>query len=81
LNYLKFKMNYLAAESGEIKVCSISLNMYDRVRLIGVPADLTPAFREAINHGWGNIQEERPYHGTHEFKVNHSLFFGHFLII
>jgi len=62
------------AVMGNIQVCSISLNMTDRVRLIGVPMSMTSALRDAIEKGWGKaIQDERNYHDTHEFKVTTNL--------
>lgn len=58
-------------------VCTISLNMTDRIRLIGVPPNLGPIIRDAIKRGWGNgIQSEREYHGTHEFKLSGNPWYG-----
>ncbi|CAF1273142.1 unnamed protein product [Didymodactylos carnosus] len=57
------------AKTDEIQICCISLNMMDRIRLIAVPTPLVYQIRNAINNSWGQIQNERSYHGTHEFKV------------
>lgn len=53
-----------------IQVCSISLNMNDRLRLIGLPIDVIDAMRTAITNSWGEIQKESDYHSTYEFKLS-----------
>ncbi len=73
-NYSQF----IPAKMEAYSICSISLNMHDRIRLIGVPAELTGTLREAIQLGWGmSIQSERDYHGTHEFKLTGNPWLGH----
>jgi len=66
-------MNYQdllgGSASGPIQVCSISLNMTDRIRLIGLTMDVTDSLRKVIADSWGPVQSERIYYGTHEFKV------------
>lgn len=57
------------AEYEGIQVCSISLNMTDRIRLIGLPIDVINAMRTAITNSWGAIQKEEDYHRTYEFKL------------
>lgn len=56
------------ATSEGIQVCSISLNMTDRIRLIGV-IDVIDSMRTAIINSWGAIQNESNYYGAYEFKV------------
>jgi len=60
-----------------IQVCSISFNMNDRIRLIAVPGEMTHAIRDAISLSWGKIQDEREYHGAHEFKLKGNPWLGH----
>ncbi|KAF9963454.1 hypothetical protein BGZ70_007406 [Mortierella alpina] len=55
------------------RVCCISLNGADKLRLIGTPPELTNPIRAAINTSWGPIQEESNYHGTHQFKARRLL--------
>lgn len=52
-----------------IQVCSISLNMSDRIRLIGLPIDVLDSMRIAITNSWGQIQKEADYYSTYEFKL------------
>lgn len=52
-----------------IKVCSISFNLTDRIRLIGLSADVIDLMRDAITRSWGRIQNESDYYGTFEFKL------------
>lgn len=60
-----------------IAVCSISMNMTDRIRLIGVPGQLVNGLRQSILSGWGRpIQDERNYHGAHEFKLSGNPWHG-----
>ncbi|KAF9393927.1 hypothetical protein CPC16_000701 [Podila verticillata] len=51
------------------RVCCITLNEADKIRLIGTPPEITPAIRLAIRQGWGAIQREQNYAGAHEFKL------------
>lgn len=51
------------------RVCCITLNEADKIRLIGTPPEITPAIRLAIRQGWGMIQREQNYAGAHEFKL------------
>ncbi|KAI9233600.1 MAG: hypothetical protein BYD32DRAFT_439937 [Podila humilis] len=46
------------------RVCVITLNESDKIRLIATQPEL------AIHSGWGKIQRERDYAGTHEFKLD-----------
>lgn len=57
------------AEFDGIQVCSISFNMSDRIRLIGLPIDVINSMRTAIINSWGHIQNERDYYSTYEFKL------------
>ncbi|KAF8941045.1 hypothetical protein EDD21DRAFT_330398 [Dissophora ornata] len=59
---------YLCIESP--RVCCITLNETDRIRLIDTPPELTRIIREIISTSWGGIQHEREYHGAYEFKIN-----------
>lgn len=65
-----------AAEYEGIQVCSISLNMTDRIRLIGLPIDVINSMRTAITHSWGSIQNESDYYSTHEFKLRGNPWHG-----
>ncbi|KAG0093325.1 hypothetical protein BGZ92_006191 [Podila epicladia] len=51
------------------RVCCITLNEADKMRLIGTPPEITHAIRLAIRQGWGGIQREQNYAGAHEFKM------------
>ncbi|CAF0998212.1 unnamed protein product [Didymodactylos carnosus] len=44
--------------------------MFDRIRLINVPAVLVHEIRTAISSSWGQIQDERLYYSTYEFKLS-----------
>ncbi|KAF9211527.1 hypothetical protein BGZ59_007954 [Podila verticillata] len=52
------------------RVCVITLNESDKIRLIATQPELVQAVRQAIHSGWGKIQRERDYAGTHEFKLD-----------
>lgn len=52
-----------------IQICSITFNMSDRIRLIGLPIDVINSMRVAITKSWGQIQNERDYCSTYEFKL------------
>jgi len=59
-----------------IQVCSISFNMSDRIRLIGLPADVIHSMRTAITNSWGAIQNESDYYSTYEFKLKGNPWSG-----
>lgn len=52
------------------RVCCITLNESDKLRLIGVPNELVPHLRAGIIRSWGKIQREQNYSGAHEFKLS-----------
>ncbi|KAG0262606.1 hypothetical protein BGZ95_003992 [Linnemannia exigua] len=51
------------------RVCCITLNETDKIRLLGVPHVLVIPIRNAIISSWGQIQSEQVYYGAHEFKL------------
>ncbi|KAG0372598.1 MAG: hypothetical protein J3R72DRAFT_390213 [Linnemannia gamsii] len=51
------------------RVCCITLNETDKIRLLGVPPVLVSPIRNAITSSWGQIQAEQIYYGAHEFKL------------
>ncbi|KAF9286880.1 hypothetical protein BGZ88_008846 [Linnemannia elongata] len=51
------------------RVCCITLNETDKIRLLGVPPVLVDPIRNAISSSWGHIQSEQTYFGAHEFKL------------
>lgn len=51
------------------RVCVITLNENDKIRLIATPPELVQAVRQAIHTDWGKVQREQDYAGTHEFKL------------
>ncbi|KAG0282601.1 hypothetical protein BGZ96_000315 [Linnemannia gamsii] len=51
------------------RVCCITLNETDKMRLLGVPPTLVVPIRNAITSSWGQIQSEQIYYGAHEFKL------------
>lgn len=51
------------------RVCCITLNETDKIRLLGVPSILVDPIRNAISSSWGQIQSEQTYFGAHEFKL------------
>eukprot|EP00090_Calanus_glacialis_P047499 TRINITY_DN9901_c0_g1_i1.p1 TRINITY_DN9901_c0_g1~~TRINITY_DN9901_c0_g1_i1.p1 ORF type:complete len:1078 (+),score=157.12 TRINITY_DN9901_c0_g1_i1:452-3685(+) len=54
----------------EFRFCAISLNRYDRLRLVRTPVGLVGAIKEAvIKHWYLGLQKTRDYHGTVEFKL------------
>lgn len=54
----------------EFRFCAISLNRYDRLRLVRTPTGLVGAIKEAvIKHWYLGLQKHREYHGTVEFKL------------
>ncbi|KAG0276180.1 hypothetical protein BGZ97_010146, partial [Linnemannia gamsii] len=52
------------------RVCCITLNEGDKLRLIGVPNELVPHLRAGIIRTWGKIKREQNYSGAHEFKMS-----------
>jgi len=57
----------------------VSLNMTDRLRLIGFPPLIIDSIREAINSSWPKgIQSERDYYGSYEYKLNGNPWSGQF---
>ena len=54
----------------EFRFCAISLNRYDRLRLVRTPVGLVGAIKEAvIKHWYLGLQKTRDYHGTTELKL------------
>lgn len=60
-----------------IQVCCISLSKNDRIRLIGLPADVTNEIRNAIIGSWDPIVREGDYYGSYEFKLKGDPWCGH----
>lgn len=50
--------------------------MGDRLRLLACPTEVIPVIRESIQATWGKIQDERAYHGSHEFKLKGYPWYG-----
>lgn len=59
-----------------IQVCSISINMSDRIRLIGLPLNVIDEMRIAIRNSWGPIQNESDFYSTYEFKLEGNPWYG-----
>ncbi|KAF9293775.1 hypothetical protein BKA57DRAFT_462270 [Linnemannia elongata] len=59
------------------RVCCITLNEGDKLRLIGVPNELVPHVRAGIIRSWGKIQREQNYSGAHEFKMSGNPWWGY----
>ncbi|KAF9950103.1 hypothetical protein BGZ65_006859 [Modicella reniformis] len=57
-------------------VCCITLNEWDKIRLIDAPVNLRVALRKAIVASWGPIQREQDYNGAHEFKLKGNPWSG-----
>jgi len=54
----------------EFRFCAISLNRYDRLRLVRTPVSLVGAIKESvIKHWYLGLQKTRDYHGTVELKL------------
>ncbi|KAF9134013.1 hypothetical protein BGW39_008357 [Mortierella sp. 14UC] len=52
------------------RVCCITLNSGDKIRLIGVPTELVGYLRAGILRAWPQkISHEQDYSGAHEFKL------------
>ncbi|KAF9170130.1 hypothetical protein BGX21_002209 [Mortierella sp. AD011] len=60
----------------QVRVCCISLNESDKIRLIGTPPELTLPIRQAIAGSWGPIQREGIYSGVPEFKLLGNPWYG-----
>ncbi|KAF9426636.1 hypothetical protein BGZ76_002669 [Entomortierella beljakovae] len=58
------------------RVCCLTLNESDKIRLVGTPPELVPVIRQAITTGWGKIQRESNYCGAHEFKILGNPWYG-----
>lgn len=52
-----------------IEICSISFNLNDRIRLIGVPVNETNSIRTTIQSSWGVILKESDVYTSYEFKL------------
>ncbi|KAF9916073.1 hypothetical protein FBU30_001553 [Linnemannia zychae] len=60
------------------RICCITLNEGDKIRLIGVPSSLISPLREGIVFFWGKkIQREQEYFGSHEFKLTGNPWVGY----
>lgn len=64
------------SNSQPLRVCCITLNESDKIRLIGTPPELTLPLRQAIASSWGAIQRESNYSGAHEFKLQGNPWYG-----
>lgn len=71
------KMSLQPANTDGIQVCSISFNMSDRIRLMGLPIDVINEMRAAISNSWGQIQQESDYYSSYEFKLKGYPWVGH----
>ncbi|KAF9345227.1 hypothetical protein BGX26_003385 [Mortierella sp. AD094] len=60
----------------QVRVCCISLNELDKIRLIGTPPELTLPIRQAIAGSWGSIQRESVHSGAPEFKLSGNPWCG-----
>lgn len=61
---------YDPVNKGVVRVCCMTLNMSDRLRLLACPQEVVPLIRETIVKNWeAGIQVERGYNGSHEFKM------------
>ncbi|KAH9906767.1 hypothetical protein F4778DRAFT_723301, partial [Xylariomycetidae sp. FL2044] len=57
---------------------SVSLHLYDRLRILSFPPALIPTIRALIQAHWPRgIQEERPYGPSFEFKLRGNPWSGH----
>ncbi|KAG0335722.1 hypothetical protein BG004_008351, partial [Podila humilis] len=66
----------IAPHEQSTRICCITLNEADKIRLIGCPPDITNGIRLAIRQGWGAIQRESDYSGAHEFKIMGNPWYG-----
>lgn len=62
-------MSYQRPPAEAIQICSISFNMTDLIRLIGLSNDIIKPMRTAITQSWGAIQYESKYYNTFQFKL------------
>jgi hypothetical protein len=54
----------------DFRFCAVSLNRYDRLRLVRTPGPLVGAVKEAVmKHWYLGLQKQRDYHGTVELKL------------
>jgi hypothetical protein len=54
----------------EWRFCALSLNRYDRLRLLRTPGPLVAAVKEAVmKHWYLGLQKQRDYHSTAELKL------------
>lgn len=67
---------YEPVNKTEYQVCCITMNMGDRLRLLACPPEIIPLIRESIQTSWGKVQDERPYNGSHEFKLKGYPWYG-----
>ena len=52
------------------RFCAVSLNRYDRLRLVRTPGTLVAAVKEAVvKHWYLGLQKQRDYHTTVELKL------------
>lgn len=58
-------------DPSKVEICSIQFSESDKVRLNGTPfPDVIIPLREAIESSWPKgIQDERYFHGSHQFKL------------
>lgn len=61
---------YDPVNKGTIRVCCMTMNMADRLRLLACPSEVVPLVRATILKNWElGVQVERGYNGSHEFKL------------
>jgi hypothetical protein len=54
----------------DFRFCAVSLNRYDRLRLVRTPGAVVAAVKEAVmKHWYLGLQKQRDYHGTVELKL------------
>ncbi|KAF8974066.1 hypothetical protein BGZ46_009821 [Entomortierella lignicola] len=63
--------------SSQMRVCCISINGMDKLRLIATPRELTLPVRQAIEGSWGPVQRETVLNNAHEFKLLGNPWLGH----
>lgn len=57
---------------------SLSLHMWDRMRLLNFPPHIVDLVRDIIRRTWpGGVQDQRPYAGSFEFKLTGYPWRGH----
>lgn len=68
---------YDPVNKGTIRICCMTMNMADRLRLLACPEEVIPLIRETIQKNWEpGVQVERSYNGSHEFKMKGSFYKG-----